>query len=448
MITSKQKHSWWFTKYLALLTSLFFVQIWPNVAGFTIRLEDILILILLTVLFLWVLAHGKLCYYSSFLNAPLLAWSGVIALATCLTLLLPFSAEVKKDALVNSTRLIFAVSLFYVAYNYPIPVTSKIKVVFYTILGISFVTTSAALLQIAYWDGWLPFSLPSILTEFKEGANTAPGREIFALYIGNTGSHTWSGMVALQAILVWFWSQSSKHKLYRIAGLFYFVLLAVILVRISVRNSILGLFIAVLVMYVITALHSRYAINRLVKPTFVVAGAITGIVMLYIVGTEYYFTLRILQALPQFEDGQIIISRASNIYGRIDYISAAITIFKKYPILGGGFYSFETLSNALTGVVAVHAHNSYFQTLAELGIVGVIILAWLVSAIVLFLVSTHRSLNYNRQNALLWQVTTTYLIFLAYTGMFSNTFWSPAHIGIGMLLLGLLAAAVVEAHVP
>lgn len=443
MSLGKQKKSW-FSLYLAVLVSLFFVQIWPEVAGFTLRLEDVLILLLWGGLLITVLFRGRLRYRRSHLNGPLLALIVLVMVAVLNTFYSPFTTAVKQDALVNGIRLILAVSLFFVVYNYPLPVGKKMDAVFGAIVGLSLVTTAVSLLQIAHWNDWLPFSLPSLLIELQKGANTARGREIFALYIGNTGTHTWSGMLALQAMVIWFYSWQTPSRLRRSLGLLYFLLLVIVLVRISVRNSILGLVFAISVIFLLTAWQSRYVVNRFVKPLLLFTFIVLGIFALFTFGAEYYFTQRILQTLPQLENGQLIISRASNIYGRLDYLAAALTIFQSNPLLGGGFYSFAPLSNSITGLNVAHAHNAYAQTLAEMGLLGGLVVAWLIIAILALFVTTRFCLKANRRAAFLWQTTAAYFLFLAYTALFSNNFWSPTHLGIGLILLGLLATQVVE----
>ena len=61
---------------LSIFTVLLFCQLWGNVAGFTLRAEDALAIVLLGVLLLPALLTGKLRYYRHPLNAPLLLWAG------------------------------------------------------------------------------------------------------------------------------------------------------------------------------------------------------------------------------------------------------------------------------------------------------------------------------------------------------------------------------------
>ncbi len=429
---------------LALLTSLFFVQIWQDIAGFTIRLEDIIILLVVGGTLAVVLLNGRISYLKSRLNAPIILWGMAFAFGVCITLLSSsFPAEVKKDAVVNGVRLLLSLSLFFALYNFPVDAVTKMRTVLTTIIVISFLTTAVSLLQILYWEGWLPFTLPSVLLELKAGANLQRGREIFALYIGNTGSHTWANMLVIQVVVVWFAAWYKRRFIWRTSFLLYGFLLVIILIRISVRNSILGLFISLGLMFLILSIQSQYPINRLVKPGLLFFLGIVLLAALFYFGAEYYFTQRIIHAIPQFTGGQVVVSRGSNVYGRLTYMETAVSIFKAHPILGSGFYTYESLSDVFGARKIVHAHNSYLQTLAELGMIGFIILGWLLWRIGLFLFATRKSLAMNKEAALVWQITTTVFIYFLFTGLFANTFWSPANTAILMIFLGILASICV-----
>jgi len=182
---------------------LLFCQVWWDFAGFTFRSEDLLALGLIVLYLLKSSYHKKIGYYQSALNKPILAWAAILVIGIFITWVFSYDAITKKDALVNGVRLILAVGMFFVVNNHPAPAKSKLRAVFLAILSFSFITTTVAYLQMGFWDGWLPISLPAALTTFKEGANMAQGRELFALYLGNTGSHTWSGALAMQGLLVW-----------------------------------------------------------------------------------------------------------------------------------------------------------------------------------------------------------------------------------------------------
>ena len=247
---------------VALLVVLHFCQAWWEVVGFTVRSEDVLILLIWGGIALRTLAVGKLRYYRHVLNLPLLLWCGVLLFGVALTLISPFDSVTKKDALVNGFRLVLAVSTFYVMYNHPASSRSKVRVIIGVVLGFCVITTLVSLLQIGYWDGWLPFSLPPLLTEKAPGANMQPGREIFGLFVGDTSGHTWSGMLALQALLVFLYARHSRNPVRRWAGWGYFGLLVLILLRTAVRNSFLGLFVAIVGLSI---LRSRYPVQLLLS---------------------------------------------------------------------------------------------------------------------------------------------------------------------------------------
>jgi len=248
-------------KILVLLPILFIVllfsQVWFELNQTTVRSEDILTLMSLFIIFVPLIVVGKMQLKKNILNLPLIIWGGVILLGVLVTLISPFDSVTKKDAIVNGFRLVLSLSMFFIIVNMPIHANVKMKVTKNTIFLFSLITTGVALLQIAYWAGWLPFQLPQALVTFKEGANTEQGREIFALFIGDTGSHTWSGALAMQALLVWLMAKKRKYDTIKIALFGYFLLLTYILIRISVRNSILGLLVAIIGIEVIKNLKTR-----------------------------------------------------------------------------------------------------------------------------------------------------------------------------------------------
>jgi len=428
---------------ISLFTVLLFCQLWFDVAGFTIRTEDILALVLLGVMLLPVLITGKLRYYRNPLNLPLLLWCAALLMGVGITLLSPLSGVTKKDALINGIRLVLAVAMFFVVTQHPAPAERKLKAVMAAVVGFSLITTAVALLQIGYWHGWLRFRLPSVLTTFKEGANTAPGREIFALYLGNTGSHTWSGMLAMQALLVWLIGIYEKYPWRKWAAWLYFGLLVSILVRISVRNSLLGLFVAIVGLEMLRG-QTRYLVNRILRVAGVMIGVVVLLYVLLYVAPDTYFIERIRQVVPWFENGELIIHRGSNVFGRLDYWAAALEMFASSPLVGKGFYSYRELSSLFLPGEIPHAHNSYLQTLAELGLIGAVALGWLMFNIVWYLYRSRRHFRSQGPGRLWWEFVVGSLLFLAFTMLFSNTFWSPSYVAFRMIGLGILVSLVKE----
>jgi hypothetical protein len=417
---------------------LYFAQIWLDLAGFTIRVEDVLSLFMLVGLFLPVAMTARLRYYRSPINAPLLLWNSALLFGLLVTLTSPFDSVTKKDAMINGIRLVLALNLFFVVYHHPAPARDKVQAILGTTIRFSFVTTAVALLQIGYWDGWLPIRLPAILTELKEGANAALGREIFALYVGNTGTHTWSAMLAMQALAVWVTAWNTRRTLSRWARLGYFALLYLILIRISVRNGILGLFFSIFGLTLLNAWRSGYPWKRILKSALAIVLAILAIYALFRLAPDSYFMERIRQAIPQWQGYSLIIDRASNIYGRIDYAATALAIFQSQPVIGGGFWSYKTLSGILGPESAVHAHNSFFQTMAEMGSVGAIVLVWLIWRIGAYLQRSGRNLGDKKRRIVIWQTTVGSLLLIVFTAFFSNSLSEPTEVGFRMVLLGAL----------
>jgi len=427
--------SWWG---LRLILVLLFAQVWRDVGGLTVRLDDIVSLLLISWWLLWSLRGLKFRYFRSHLNPPLLLWMAAIAVGVVVILAQPLSAVVKQDGAVNGVRLLLALGLFFVVANHPLPAARKIDHIFTTVIGFSLVTSFVSLLQIAHWDGWLPFSLPDVLTTVKEGANTQLGREIFGLFIGNTGTHTWSAMLAMQALAVWIVANDQKNRLFRAAGLSYFLVLVFILIRTSVRNSILGLGIAIFLLLLLQAWRSAYSFNRLAKPLLLVSGVVVAVAALLLLAPQSYYLERITQTIPQLSSEGLVISPASNIYGRVDYALNALRIYRVYPLLGGGFESYETLSGTIGTYSMIHAHNSYVQTLAELGTFGGVALLWLGWAVVRALRQGPPRAGVLPAKRRLWYLAITSFIFLAFAAFFTNPFWEPNQVAFRMIVLGAL----------
>lgn len=386
------------------------------------------------------LLTGKLRYRRHLLNTPLLCWASALLIGVMVTLLSPIDGVVKKDAVVNGIRLLLALGMFFVVYRHPIPTKIKMKAVVSAIIYFSFVTTAIALLQMAYWDGWLPIRLPEVLTTFKEGANTEQGREIFALYIGDTGSHTWSGALAMQALVVWLLGRYTRNPWHKAAAWAYFGLLAFILIRISVRNSILGLFATIIVLELVRRQRARNLELNMVRLILIFAAVVIALFALFSLAPDSYFIERVRQAVPRFENGELVISRSGHLHGRLEYWTTALHIFAHSPFIGGGFYSFGTLSGVYGEQSIVHAHNSYLQTLAELGMLGTGVLALLLVSIFYYLSRTRRHFRPQTPGMFWWELVAGSFIFFAFTAMFSNTFWSPNHVALRMILLGVLAS--------
>ncbi len=431
---------------LVLLVVLLFVQFWAEVGGTTVRSEDLLMAGLLGAWLLHGVLRSRLRYRSSPLNVALLVWLSVLLVGILVSLQRPIDSAAQRDALINGIRLILAFALFFAILNYPTSTEWKTRVFLRATVQFSFVTTAVALLQVAYWADILPFALPPALITIQEGANDALGREIFALFLGNTGTHVWSAMLSMQALTVWAIAQSMNGGIRRRLAYIYFLLLAAIVVRTSVRSSIVGLALAVAAISFLYSARSRYPLNRILRPLFVGAAVALAIAVLFTVAPDSYFIERIREAVPQFRDGELYISRASNIYGRLDYYYTALLIFRAYPLLGGGFRAYEALSGTLGTVQVVHAHNSYLQVLADLGLIGMLALLWLIIAIGFYLWRVRPVMQRERYADTLWYLTVGSFVFLAFTALITNPLWEPKQVAFRMVLLGLTASYVKEAQ--
>jgi O-antigen ligase len=171
------------------------------------------------------------------------------------------------------------------------------------------------------------------------------------------------------------------------------------------------------------------------------------VVLLYVLlyaAPDTYFIERIRQAVPRFENGELVIHRGSNVYGRLDYWAAALEMFTSSPLVGKGFYSYSELSSLFFPDRIPHAHNSYMQTLAELGLIGAVALGWLMMNIVWYLHRSRRYFKPQEPGRLWWEFVVGSLLFLAFTMLFSNTFWSPSYVAFRMIGLGILVSLVEE----
>lgn len=430
-----------FPHLLGLFVGLLFCQVWWDFAQITVRTEDVLAIVLISNLILPMLLTGKLRLPRNPLNLPLIVWSITISLGVLITLLSPFDGVTHKDALVNGARLVLGIGMFYVVVAHKTPANTKLKAIVASILAVSIATTTVALLQIGYWDGWFPLRLPDVLVTFKEGANTEKGREIFALYIGDTGSHTWSGMLAMQALLVWVVLRYVKRRWMRILTLLYFSVMVAILVRISVRNSILGLLIAIAGVEV---LRGRCFTGKIIRIVVIALAGAGLLLSLFYLAPDAYFIERIRQAIPRFEGGKLVVHPGSNVYGRLDYWSAAVKIFASAPLTGTGFYSYRVLSGLFLPYEIVHAHNSLFHTLAEFGLIGLIVLVWLTASTICLLYRIRRVLGPGELLVFWWEFVTGSLLFSAFVSMFDNHLYLPTPVAFRLVALGVLVSLAKE----
>ena len=425
---------------LALLVILQFSQIWLEIGDVTVRSETVLTIVLLCFVLMPSCIHKPFGSFKTPFTWPVLIWIGMILLGIALTLIQDLSSVLKKDAFVNGIRLALAFSTFFVALQFPLPPRKKIKIILGSIVGFSFITTVVAILQIAYSDNWFHFSLPSFLVEHKMGANTAQGREVFGLNIGDTAAHSFAYFVSIQAACVFYWFFAEKHFYKKWFGMCYAILLFLIIVRISVRAATLGSIISLLGVSLVYPFQQERNKKRVLLVVFFWAILIySGIIFLYEYAPNSYYIKRITETIPQFQNKTIKINRGSNIYGRFAYWQFAIDSFKQSPIFGNGFYSFNFTNYRPFGPSILHAHNGYLNTLSELGLVGLFALFWMLRGAqkTWLKISTY---EYNdpvfiaSQRILIW-----FLCFLLFTSMFANTLYQPQLIGSGCMILGSFA---------
>src|SRR5690606_22998048 len=215
---------------------------------------------------------------------------------------------------------------------------------------------------------------------------------------------------------------------------------------VSARNRILGIAIVIVGITLIRSHYSRYLFNRFFWPTLTVLAVIAGVIFVMIIAPVSYFVERVRQILPQWERGSWVSSGQSNIYGRLSFAEMALGMFRSSPLIGNGFYSFRELSASwspsILGTTRVvdHAHNSYVQVLAELGLFGAAFLTWLLWRISAYLYATRKFLRGTHLHRFTWQLAAGNFIFILITAFFSNTFWFPYYMALSMIFLGLLAS--------
>lgn len=426
--------------FLGAVTALYFCQAYVDVAGVTIRSEDVVLVLSVLATMGGLLLRGHLAQIYNRVGVAFALLMFSTGISVIVTLFQDLDIITKKDAVVNGIRSTLSFYLFFAAYHSPAPAEAKLRTILRVTVAFSLLTTTVALLQIAHWRGWLPFGLPPILTEYGERMSSAEGREIFGLFVSNNNAHVWSGMLVMQILAVLAFIVMHKRYLLRIIGVVYALILLYILSRVSVRNSILGLAIASIGLGFVSAWHNRLPWNRILKPPLIAAAAALFVSAFLALAPDTYSVERIRQVMPLFQGGQVIVSRGSNIYGRLEYWQIAGKLFIQRPFLGNGFYSYQELSRAFRQPSIVHAHNSYLHTLAEQGLMGVLALGYMGIELTRFL---HR-LWCHRDKGHVFVASRTLLtgalLFLGFTAIFSNPLWSPNQTGYVAALTGAQAS--------
>lgn len=131
---------------------------------------------------------------------------------------------------------------------------------------------------------------------------------------------------------------------------------------------------------------SDSVLERISIPRRAARGALAGLALIAVVGVVAADPLTRLEEfdeVPNASDtkagGRLAVTSGS---GRAQYWQAALDAFDDHPLDGlgaGGFQSFWDRYGS-TGFVARHAHSLYLETLAELGLPGLLLLASFIAA--------------------------------------------------------------------
>lgn len=435
----------WRDAALRLLIVLLFCQLWFDVGGVTLRSEDLLLLLLLAVAIWPVLFTLRWDYIETQLNRPIISVCAVLVVGIIVTQLRPYSGVIQKDAVINGLRLIFMLLLFFFVLHHPLSAEKKSALLLQTVIRFSFVTTAVCLLQIAYWAGRLPFQLPGSLITFANGSSTGFGKEIFGLYLGNTGTHVWSALLAMQLLAVWLFGRQQPHIRTRVFWYGYAAVLFMILLRMSVRNSILGVLAAILFGLIFFAKQQNLRVVLLIRAVLilsVVALLFGAVALLY---PDSPAVIRVFETIPRYENGSWVISRRSNLFGRIEAYSIALRIFAKFPVFGSGFWGYTPWQLQMRQFSnSAHSHNAFLQVLAELGLVGSIFWGWLLIRIGRFLRTAKPSVPATTHEEIVWQLGVTSLVFCFFTAFFAIPLFQTQQLGWLMVLLGLIASFQTE----
>jgi O-antigen ligase len=121
--------------------------------------------------------------------------------------------------------------------------------------------------------------------------------------------------------------------------------------------------------------------------------------------------------------------------GRVDLWRAALHDFEAHPLVGSGAGSYEAywLAHRATVIKVRDAHSLYLETLAELGIVGLVVL---LAALLAPLVAAVRA----RRHPLAGAATAAYVAFLVHAGV--DWDWEITSVTLAGLLVGVALLAL------
>jgi uncharacterized membrane protein YhaH (DUF805 family) len=126
--------------------------------------------------------------------------------------------------------------------------------------------------------------------------------------------------------------------------------------------------------------------------------------------------------------------------GRVSLYRESLDQAEHTPWLGtgAGTFTFTNYRFRETGLVVKHAHSQWFNTLSELGVVGLALLAVFVLAVVAALITVLVRRWRDRERALLAAVTAASIAFLFHIS--GDWDWDMAAITLGFLLLAITAS--------
>jgi O-antigen ligase len=132
-------------------------------------------------------------------------------------------------------------------------------------------------------------------------------------------------------------------------------------------------------------------------------------------------------------------SRLSNVgnNGRLEHWRVALVAYRSSPAngTGGGTYQIYWLKDRRLGFTAVNAHSLYLETLAELGIIGLVLLLVALGALIVGVASRARG----SERALRAAVLAALLTWAIHAGV--DWDWQMPAVGVGVLGLAAAAAA-------
>jgi len=429
---------------LSFLIGVLFLQIWWDVAGFTLRLEDLTRFVFIALVGAAVIVRTRVNVPLKQLSVGLAMWLSLFVIGVARTALDPeYGHQTRLNAVVNGSRIILALSGFFIIAWWPSAFKDKHRTVLSTIYIMGAVSIVVCCFQIANWFGVLPFSLPAFLTRLPPaiqeravaGDLSVVGKMIYGLFLGERLAHTASGVLGMLFLVCWVELRFSAASLKAKWGRFGLcIAIWAVLFAMSVRNTLVGLVGAIVVLEFLRVLARKElrSISRALAGWMALTGLIVG--TLYVAPEGSILARRIQVLMPEWGPQGLSVSGLTNIYGRFEYWGAGLQLLREYPLFGSGFSSFE----ANTGII--HAHNSYVTTIAEFGLVGIAGVVALTIGIGLFIKNTANWLVLDNDRAVLYAISVGCLTFLMLTAIFGNTLYLPAYVGFCAWPLGLLAA--------